>query len=166
MENITVDYLVNKIIESINTKEINKDVEEFIFNWLSDDKITQFQRDVFYQLAIKRVLPFNGNNCFRGCEKLIDGQVESYSTSIETASSFVGEDGYVIAIDTDRTSYYTFALNDYLSLLFTDYIDGIKSNIYSEELLDKVESTISEEEILVVTDINESSILKVIHIKE
>lgn len=166
MMNVTVDKLVNEIKESIKIKRINKEIEEFIFDWLSDDKITQFQRDVFYQLAVKSVLPFEGSNCFRGCKKVMDGQAESYSTSIETASRFAGKNGYVIAVDAERTCYYTFALNDYLSMIFMDYIEGTKPDIYPKELIDKIEETIAEEEIIVITDIKESSLFKVVNIGE
>lgn len=162
-QNVKVNNLVNKIIESISTKVIDKEIEAFIHNWLLGEKITDIDREVFRQLALKRVLSFQGSNCFRGCKKIMNNEPESYSTSIETATGFAGNNGYVIAIDCERTCFFTFALNDYLAMIFIDYIYGIKPDIYPQGLIDKVEETISEEEIIVITDVESSSVFKIVN---
>lgn len=158
--NNDVNNLVKMIKESIETKKITKEVSDFIISWLDGKEVTKFHRDVFYQLAIEDVLPFDGSNCFRGCKKVLNSCAESYSTSIETATRFAGEDGFIIAVDNWRNRLFTFALNEYLALIFEE----TEPNIYPPELMDKIEEMIAEEEIIVVTDISCSSLFKVVNL--
>ncbi len=149
------------IERSVSSKKITKETENFLIHWLSDAEKSSEDREVFRLLADKNVLPVTGMNLFRGCKKLLDGTVESYSNSVAEAASFAGDNGLIIAVDTSRYCLKTFALSDYLYSLCEEIIAGTKENCFSEEFVDCVEERSNEDEVLMATDLSCSVIMRI-----
>jgi hypothetical protein len=158
---MNIEKLVNDIQQSIETKSISKETEQFLIHWLSNEKKTNDDREVFIKLALKQTLPFDGTNLFRGCQTLVNGSMESYSISIIEAARFATENGYIIAVDTSRSCFYTFYISEYLNILLGDIVNGEKENLFSEDLVDIYETFCGEDEVLVITDLNCSVVVKV-----
>lgn len=163
---MNVNEIVKNIKESITTKKLSKETENFLIHWLSDEDKTNDDREVFMKLARDRTLPFNGTNLFRGCKTLRDGNCQSYSMSIREAARFANNNGYIIAVDTSKTFFDTFDLSEYLYILLRYIVNGEEENIYSEELIDIYETRCGEDEILLVTDLDSSVVMKVDSIGE
>lgn len=163
---MNTNKIVENIIQSITTKELLPETEIFLTHWLSDDEKTSEDREILKQLALSKAFPFNNGNLFRGCKTLRNKQTQSYSTSIREAATFAGENGYIIAVDTDRACFDTFDLSNYLGFLLNDIVCGIEDNRYSEELLDMFETRSGEDEVFLTTDLEYSVVMKVDSIGE
>ena len=156
-----MNTIVKDIVHAIKTKELTKDAEKFIIHWLSNEPKTVEDREIIQQLAISGAFPTSCDNLFRGCKKLKDGNAESYSVSVREAARFAGDDGYVIAVDTSKTNFYSFDLSEFVWSLVEDIVTGKKENCYSNELIDICEEFSGESEVFLITDLDNSVVLRV-----
>ena len=158
--------VVNDVINAIETKKMSKELEQFVIRWLSNTEKTDEDRNFMKELAVKDVYPAQYTNLFRGCTNICDDVAESYSNSVIVAARFATNNGYIIAIDTGRFCYATFDLSNFVWEMINDIVYEGKENIYSEELIDLCEEMSGEDEIIVVTDIEQSVVMKVVKIGE
>lgn len=152
--------IVEDIIQSLNTKKISKETEKWLIHWISDEEPNSKDFELIRELALSNAFPSKKTNLFRGCKKLIDNKAESYTSSVYQASRFADKDEYIIAISLDDNCFNTFALTEYLNFLLEDILYKGKANTFLEELLDMFETMSGEEEIIVITDLSQSLILK------
>ena len=156
-----MDAIVKNIIDAITTKKLTFEAEKFIIHWLSNEEKTDEDRDIIKQLAMTGAFPARCDNLFRGCKKLVDGNAESYSTSIREAVRFAGRDGYVIAADTSKSCFYSFDFSEFVYDLIGEILMGEKENCYSNELIDVYEDFSGESEVFLITDLSNSVVLNV-----
>jgi len=154
--------IAQDIIAAITTKQLSKEAEKFITHWLSDEDKTSEDRMILDQLARSNAKPYNGGNLFRGCKELMDDTAESYTISINVAGRFAGNDGYVIAIDSERFIFDTFDLSNFVCDLIGDIITGEEENDgrFSEEFLNAYDERSGEDEVFVVTALDCSIVMK------
>ena len=154
-----MNIIVKDIIHATKTKELTKEAERFIIHWLSNEPKTVEDREIIRQLAASGTFPARYDNLFRGCKKLKDGNAESYSVSVREAAKFAGNDGYIIAVDTSKTHFYSFDFSEFVWGLIEDIVTGEKENCYSNELIDICEEFSGESEVFLITDLDNSVVL-------
>lgn len=153
--------IVKDIIDAIKTKKLSLGAEKFVIHWLSNEEKIAEDRDIIRNLALSGVFPTKCDNLFRGCKNLVDGNAESYSISIREAARFAGKDGYVIAVDTSKTCFYSFDFSEFVYSLIEEIITGVKENCYSDELISTYEEFSGESEVFLITDLDSSVVLSV-----
>lgn len=156
-----MNTIVKSIIDAIKTKDLTLEAEKFIIHWLSNEEKTSEDRDIIRELAMSGAFPSRCDNLFRGCKKLKDGNAESYSASVREAARFAGNDGYVIAVDTSKSCFYSFDFSEFVYDLIGEILEGEKENCYSNELIDTYEDFSGEGEVFVITDLSNSVVLNV-----
>lgn len=156
-----MNKIAKDIIDAIKTKKLTLEAEKFIIHWLSNEEKTIEDREIIKQLAMSLAFPTRYDNLFRGCEKLKDGNSESYSTSIREAARFAGNDGYIIAVDASKSCFYSFDFSEFIYHLIGDILTGEKENCYSKELIDTYEEFSGEDEVFLITDLDSSVVLNV-----
>lgn len=157
-----MNKIAQDIIDAMITKHLSEEAQAFFIHWYSDEDKTDEDREILAHLAKSNVKPYNGSNLFRGCKKLMNGAAESYSISAYIAGRFAGDDGYVIAIDTERFCFSTFNLSNYIYDLIGEIVWGEKENdFFSEDFINSFDERSAEDEVIVLTDLECSVVMKV-----
>ena len=135
--------------------ELDVDVQEFLRSWLSSNMSTHdtSTQDFLYEL-VRCCGEFISTPVFRGCHRLNDGHVESYTDSTEVSAKFAGVGGYVISRDPEFSSVKGFRLSDFCFWVYNNF------KIY-DYLANAIDEYIGESEILVETNLSISTVFKV-----
>ena len=138
--------------------EIPFELKEFLQNWLIH-RLDTYNDEI--QELLSGLIAGCGEELqmqlFRGCKKLTDGVICSYSGSIEIAAKFAGVDGFIVARDPE----YCFTRG----IRFSDYCFWLTHKFKIDP---KLESTIAEylgeDEIWIRTDLGLSTVSKVVQL--